>query len=120
MLLRPGRSRAGDCFSSGSRSCCSRHSTDSPFRSSPHHASDCRYTLSALQAVIFLGFGLLWPKLNLGPRALRVAFWCAVYSALAILAAYVIAAIWGVGNETIKLMGELPHGLSHGSAFQRA
>jgi hypothetical protein len=69
-------------------------------------------------SVIFLGFGLLWPKLNLGPRALRVAFWCAVYSALAILAAYVIAAIWGVGNETIKLMGELPHGLSHGSAFQ--
>jgi hydroxylaminobenzene mutase len=76
------------------------------------------HTLSALQAVIFLGFGLLWPKLNLGPRAVRVAFWCAVYSTLAILAAYVIAAIWGVGIETIKLMGELPHGLSQGSTFQ--
>jgi hydroxylaminobenzene mutase len=37
------------------------------------------HTLSALQAVIFLGFGLLWPKLNLGPRAVRVAFLCAVY-----------------------------------------
>ena len=48
----------------------------------------------------------------------RIAFWCSVYSALAILAAYTAAAMWGVGNETIKLMGELPHGLSHGTAFQ--
>jgi hydroxylaminobenzene mutase len=88
-----------------------------PFFASPRIGLSV-HTLSGLQAVIFLGFGLLWPKLNLGPRALRVAFWCAAYSALAILAAYVIAAIWGVGNETIKLMGELPHGLSRGSAFQ--
>jgi len=29
-----------------------------------------------------------------------------------------VAAIWGVGNETIMLMGELPHGLARGTAFQ--
>ena len=76
------------------------------------------HTLSALQAVISLAFGLLWPGLRLGSRALKLAFWCFLYSALAILAAYTVAALWGVGNETITLMGELPHGLSHGSPFQ--
>ena len=29
-----------------------------------------------------------------------------------------MAAVWGVGNETIMLMGELPHGLSHGNAVE--
>jgi hydroxylaminobenzene mutase len=76
------------------------------------------HTLSALQAVISLAFGLLWPRLRLGSRALAIAFWCFLYSTLAILAAYTVAALWGVGNETITLMGELPHGLSHGSPFQ--
>jgi hypothetical protein len=41
-----------------------------------------------------------------------------VYSAAAILTAYTIAAVWGVGNETISLMGELPHGLARGTPFQ--
>jgi len=43
-----------------------------------------------------------------------------IYSAFAILGAYTIAAAWGVGNETIQLMGELPHDLTRGSAFQEA
>jgi hydroxylaminobenzene mutase len=76
------------------------------------------HTLSALQAVILLAIGLLWPRLKLSPRAARLAFWCLIYSALAILAAYTVAAFWGVGIETISLMGELPHGLSHGTLFQ--
>jgi hydroxylaminobenzene mutase len=29
-----------------------------------------------------------------------------------------IAAAWGVGNETIALAGELPHGLHHGTRSQ--
>jgi hypothetical protein len=41
-----------------------------------------------------------------------------VYSALAILAAYTIAASWGVGLDTIKLAGELPDGLTRGTPFQ--
>jgi hydroxylaminobenzene mutase len=76
------------------------------------------HTLSALQAGMFLAIGLLWPKLKFSPRAAKVAFWSLIYSALAILAAYTVAAFWGVGNETITLMGELPHGLTHGSPLQ--
>jgi hydroxylaminobenzene mutase len=76
------------------------------------------HTLSALQGVRVLALGLLWPRLRLGSRAARVACWCLVYSILAILAAYAVAALWGVGIETIALMGELPHGLTRGTAFQ--
>jgi (hydroxyamino)benzene mutase len=76
------------------------------------------HTLSAWQAVFLLALGLLWPRLSLGATAARVAFYLLVYSAVAILAAYTVAAVSGVGNETIKLMGELPHGLTRGSAFQ--
>ncbi len=76
------------------------------------------HTLSALQGVFLLAQGLLWPKLKLGVTASRIAFWCSLYGTFAILAAYTLAAIWGVGNETIVLMGELPHGLHHGSTFQ--
>ena len=65
-----------------------------------------------------LVFGLLWSRLRLGARAIRIAFWCLVYSAVAILAAYTIAVFWGVGNNTITFMGELPHGLAHGTPFQ--
>ena len=76
------------------------------------------HTLSALQAVLLLALGLLWPKLALGSTSSRVAFWFLLYGTLSILAAYSVAAAWGVGNETIRLMGELPHGLSHGSPSQ--
>jgi hydroxylaminobenzene mutase len=78
------------------------------------------HTLSALQCVLLLGLGLVWPKLKFNALASRIAFWTLVYSTLAILAAYTIAATWGVGNDTIRLMGELPHGLRHGSAFQES
>jgi (hydroxyamino)benzene mutase len=78
------------------------------------------HTLSALQGVFLLAQGLLWPRLALGATASRVAFWGSVYATLAILAAYTIASAWGVGNETIRLMGALPHGLSHGTPSQEA
>jgi (hydroxyamino)benzene mutase len=76
------------------------------------------HTLGASQAVLLIALGLLWQRLRLGVTAAGVAFWCLVYSALAILLAYGIAAVLGVGNETIRLAGELPHGLSHGTASQ--
>jgi (hydroxyamino)benzene mutase len=76
------------------------------------------HTLSALQGVMMLGLGLLWPRLRLGVGASRLAFWCTVHGALAILAAYTVAAVWGVGIKTISLMGQLPRGLSQGTAFQ--
>lgn len=76
------------------------------------------HTLSGLQGVFLLTQGLMWTRLRLGVAASRIAFWCSIYSAIAILAAYTIAAVWGVGIETIALAGELPHGLSRGTAFQ--
>jgi hydroxylaminobenzene mutase len=76
------------------------------------------HTLSAYQGVLLLTQGFLWTRLNLGVTASWIAFWCSLHGAFAILAAYTVAAVWGVGNETIQLMGELPRGLSHGTAFQ--
>jgi (hydroxyamino)benzene mutase len=76
------------------------------------------HTLSALQSVLLLALGLVWPRLALRPTSARLAFWFLIYSAVAILAAYTVAAVWGVGNETITLMGELPHGLVRGTPFQ--
>ncbi|HKO17027.1 MAG TPA: hypothetical protein VJU87_12370 [Gemmatimonadaceae bacterium] len=76
------------------------------------------HTLSTFQAILLLAQGLFWPRLRLGDGALRVAFWCSLYATFAILAAYTLAAVWGVGIETIRLMGELPHGLSRGSLLQ--
>jgi hydroxylaminobenzene mutase len=88
-----------------------------PYLSSPRIGLSV-HTLSALQGILFLALGLVWPRLSLSAAKSRIAFWFLIYSAFAILAAYTIAAILGVGNETIVLMGELPHGLHHGSAFQ--
>lgn len=76
------------------------------------------HTLSALQAVLFLAQGLSWPRLNLGASGLRVAFWCFIHGNVAILAAYTMAAVLGVGIETISLAGELPHGLGRGTPSQ--
>jgi hydroxylaminobenzene mutase len=74
------------------------------------------HTLSALQGVLLLALGLMWPRLNLGATTSGIAFWFLLYSVFAILAAYVMAAVWGAGNETMRLAA----GAAHGSAFQEA
>jgi len=74
------------------------------------------HTLSALQSVLLLALGLVWPRLNLGATALRIAFWLLIYSTFAILAAYVMSAGWGAGNETMPLAA----GAAHGSPVQEA
>src|SRR5262249_168608 len=71
---------------------------------------------AALQSILLLVLGLVWPKLNLGAATSRIAFWLFIYAAFAILAAFVIAAIWGAGNETMPLAA----GTAHGTAFQEA
>lgn len=43
------------------------------------------HTLSALQGVMLLGLGLLWPRLNLSVTASRIAFWTYLYSSFATL-----------------------------------
>jgi (hydroxyamino)benzene mutase len=72
------------------------------------------HTLSTFQGVLLLSLGLVWPKLNLSAPMSRVAFWLLIYSSFAILAAFVMASIWGAGSETMPLAA----GAAHGSAFQ--
>jgi hydroxylaminobenzene mutase len=74
------------------------------------------HSLSALQAVLLLAMGLVWPRLNVDTTTSHVSFWFLVYSTVAILAAYVLAATWGAGNETMPLAA----GTAQGSAAQEA
>src|SRR5262249_40121334 len=61
------------------------------------------HTLGTFQALLFLAFGLMWTRLNLGTTASRVAWWTYVYSSFATWAAYIMAAAWGAGGTTIPL-----------------
>lgn len=61
------------------------------------------HRLSALQGVMLLALGLFWPRLRLGATASRLAYWTYVYSSLATLVPYVMAAVGGAGNTTIPL-----------------
>ena len=72
------------------------------------------HTLSAIQGVMLLGLGLLWPRLKLGTAMSRIAFWTYLYSSFATLVPYVMAAVWGAGNTTIPLAA----GTAHGTVFQ--
>jgi len=72
------------------------------------------HTLSGLQRVLLLALGFAWTRLNLGDVPSRVAFWLLVYSTFAILAAYVLGAAWGAGNETMPMAA----GAAHGSPVQ--
>jgi len=74
------------------------------------------HSLMALLGVLFIAIGLLWPKLSLGTAASQLAFWLLVYSSLAIVAAYLLGAVWGAGNTTMPLAA----GAAHGSNFQEA
>src|SRR5262249_2645614 len=84
-----------------------------PHPPAPHLGGSSR-RLAALQSVLLLALGLVWPKLNLSAAISRIAFWLFIYAAFAILAAFVIGAIWGAGNETMPLAA----GTAHGTAFQ--
>jgi len=72
------------------------------------------HTLSGLQSVLLLALGFVWTRLKLSDAGLRVAFWLLVYSTFAILAAYMLGATWGAGNETMPMAA----GPAHGSAAQ--
>jgi hydroxylaminobenzene mutase len=74
------------------------------------------HTLSALQGVMLLGLGLLWPRLRLDARSARVAFWTYLYSSFATLVPYVLAAAWGAGGSTIRLAA----GDARGTPWQEA
>jgi hydroxylaminobenzene mutase len=61
------------------------------------------HTLSGLEGVVLVALGLMWPRLELGPTTSRIAFSCFLYSTLATLIPYLLAAVWGAGNTTIPL-----------------
>jgi hydroxylaminobenzene mutase len=85
----------------------------------PHFASPelgrSAHSLIAMLAILLLAMGLLWPKLILRPLAARVAFWCLLYSGLAIVVAFLMAAFWGAGQTTMPLAGA-----SLGTVFQES
>src|SRR5262245_56601002 len=68
-----------------------------PYLASPNLGLSV-HRLSGLQGVIVLALGLMWPRLDLGIAAARIAFWLFVYSVFATLIPYVMAAVWGAGN----------------------
>lgn len=72
------------------------------------------HTLSAFEGVVLLALGLMWPRLRLGVLASRIALWLFIYSALATLVPYVLAAIWGAGGSTISLAA----GTARGTTLQ--
>jgi len=74
------------------------------------------HTLSALQGVMSLALGLVWPRLKLGTTAAQTAFWMYNYSAFATLVPFVLAAVWGAGNTTMPLAA----GNARGTARQEA
>jgi len=68
------------------------------------------HRLCSLLAPLFLAFGLLWPKLSLQRPAALTAFALHIYSSAAIIAAYVLAALWGAGAETMSQAAAGYHG----------
>jgi len=74
------------------------------------------HTLSAFVGLLFLAMGLMWPMLKLGTTASRITFWFLVYSALATIAGFVVAAIWGAGGSIMPIAAQG----ARGSDFQEA
>ena len=64
---------------------------------------------------IFLGVvGLLWSRLSLTPRQLKLTFGLIVYQAVAATLANLLAGAWGAGNSIIPMAA----GAAHGSISQ--
>jgi len=53
--------------------------------------------------VLLVALGLVWPKLKLTSMLSRLAFWFLIYSALATIAGFVIAALLGAGGSIIPI-----------------
>ena len=56
------------------------------------------HTVSLSSGLVLLGIGLIWPRLTLGSMATRIAFWFLIYSLLATIVAFLLAAMWGAGT----------------------
>jgi (hydroxyamino)benzene mutase len=58
--------------------------------------------------------GLIWPRLRLGRRSLRVAFWLAPYSFFTATLMPLLAGMWGAGGQVLPMAG----GTVQGSPLQ--
>jgi len=72
------------------------------------------HTLSGFTGVLFQAMGLAWPMLRLGMTAARIAFWFLIYSALATIAGFIVAALWGAGGSVMPIAAQG----ARGSNFQ--
>ena len=63
------------------------------------------HTLSAFTGVLLVSLGLVWPRLRLGVAVARLAFWFLLFSALATVAAFLLAALWGAGGSHSDCVG---------------
>lgn len=86
-----------------------------PYFASPNLGRSV-HTLSGFTAALLLAMGLMWPRLRLQATQSRIAFWFLVYSALATIAAFVIAALWGAGGSIMPIAAQG----ARGTAFQEA
>jgi hydroxylaminobenzene mutase len=76
-----------------------------PALAAPHLGRSV-HTLSGFTGVLFLAMGLVWPMLRLGTTAARIAFWFLVDSALATIAGFILAALWGAGGSTMPIAAQ--------------
>ena len=72
------------------------------------------HTLSGFSGVLLLALGLVWPRLDLGETAARIAFWFLIYSDLVTIVSFLMAAVWGAGNTIMPLAA----GAARGTDFQ--
>ena len=61
------------------------------------------HTNSGITAILLIAFGLMWPRLAHGVLASRIAFWCLAYSSLAIIVAFVLAALGRAGDTVMPI-----------------
>lgn len=66
--------------------------------------------------IVLLVLGLLWPRLRLGSRALRAAFWLAIYSFTVATLMPLVGSVWGAGATMLPLAA----GTARGTSFQEA
>ncbi|HET9342401.1 MAG TPA: hypothetical protein VFO25_05780 [Candidatus Eremiobacteraceae bacterium] len=82
-----------------------------PYMASPELGLSV-HRLGAFSGAFFLAWGLMWTRLDLGVTSSRAAFYLAIYSDLATVGAYLLAAVWGAGGSIIHLATSAPLGTS--------
>jgi hydroxylaminobenzene mutase len=67
-----------------------------------------------LKGMVLILFGVIWPKLHLSPRLLKMSYAFSLFGTFANWATTLLAAIWGAGSEMMPLAGND----SYGSVWQ--